>query len=894
MNKSSRLFRRWLRPLLGDSLLPLFALILLAAMWGAMFYQVGLEREVAHGKAVGQSQAQARALSDYIGNILRQAGHATHLFKLKYEETGGRFQLAEFARPGGLLDTVLPVRLAIPMAVYDADGKLATSLNRPIPASAEKTPWFATLAASSADAELVTTSRDTAHGTEWHLLVARRLSAADGSYAGAIVMVIDPGLFVDDYDRLDIDDRSAVILMSQASGLSAGRLGESLFTSATLDFRVAGATARRLAEVVPGQALDEVDRIYAASEMARYQLIAVVGIPRGVAMASFERQRMAYIALGLIGGFLIIAVSVLLMKQNARLRASMLAAREAQATLRGAVHGSLDAFMVLKAARGPAGQVEDFVIADINAIGAQMLKRPRQELIGRKAFALLPRFAKTGLFSTYVHALETGLPQSAEFELRIENDPPFWIHHQVVPIENGVAVTSRDITRRKQEEIETRTSRNFLQSLINNLPLLVCVKSARPDSFGRMMIWNQAAEAMTGYRADQVIGKRDSEAFPPGFGLSGDEGDRAMADTPMVVDLPEKPLMRPDGTWRYLHAITVPLFDGGGALEYILCMAEDVTLRREQEINLRDAVAALRESGARLHTVADALPAMIAYVEANGVCRFHNKAYLAEYGKGRPSLVGLPPDEAIGAARYRMLKPHLDRAMLGETVVFEQVEKVGSGITALEIAHQVSYIPQLGEDGVTVIGCHIMRQDVTPQYREKKRLIKLTQVDALTGLTNRAGFMQKLDDAMHNSEIHNSLMAVMFMDIDRFKPVNDTFGHNAGDALLRAFSARLTHTLRASDTIARLGGDEFTIIMEKLTRQEDAALIAGKIVAAMQAPFELDGATVSVSTSIGLAFYRGGPVAAVELLKQADVLLYEAKQAGRNTFRAAACAIVGD
>jgi diguanylate cyclase (GGDEF)-like protein len=148
--------------------------------------------------------------------------------------------------------------------------------------------------------------------------------------------------------------------------------------------------------------------------------------------------------------------------------------------------------------------------------------------------------------------------------------------------------------------------------------------------------------------------------------------------------------------------------------------------------------------------------------------------------------------------------------------------------------------------------------------------------------------MQKLSDAMHASHQNGTLMAVMYMDIDHFKPVNDTYGHNVGDALLKAFSGRLTHALRASDTVARLGGDEFTIIMEKLARPEDAAVIAAKIVAVMETPFHLDGLSVSVSASIGVAYYRDGALTPESLLKQADVMLYQAKQAGRNTYRAAA------
>jgi len=184
-----------------------------------------------------------------------------------------------------------------------------------------------------------------------------------------------------------------------------------------------------------------------------------------------------------------------------------------------------------------------------------------------------------------------------------------------------------------------------------------------------------------------------------------------------------------------------------------------------------------------------------------------------------------------------------------------------------------------------VIGFHVMRQDVTAQKREKQRLLRLSQVDALTGLTNRAGFLQKLSDSMAYCRDNDAMMAVMYLDIDRFKPVNDTYGHAVGDALLKSFSSRLSHALRASDTVARLGGDEFTIIMERIGKPDDAKTAAAKIVSAMQLPFELEGIVVNVSTSIGVTFYRDEEVSPAELLKRADLLLYEAKQAGRNTFR---------
>jgi diguanylate cyclase (GGDEF)-like protein len=272
---------------------------------------------------------------------------------------------------------------------------------------------------------------------------------------------------------------------------------------------------------------------------------------------------------------------------------------------------------------------------------------------------------------------------------------------------------------------------------------------------------------------------------------------------------------------------------------------------------------------------------MIAYIDFEEVYRFHNLAYEREFSKSGLHVTGRTILETVGEKRYAALQPFIARALRGETLNFEEEDESG----AYPRTFDVVYIPQLDEDGITVVGFHVMRQDVTAQKREKQRLLKLSQVDALTGLTNRAGFLQKLNDSMAACREGGGLMAVMYLDIDRFKPVNDTYGHAVGDALLKAFSARLSNTVRASDTVARLGGDEFTIIMDRISKPEDAAVTASKIVHAMQHPFELDGVLVNVSTSIGLTYFRDEDVSPAELLKRADSLLYEAKQAGRNTFR---------
>ena len=1009
MSKPDSHVRRSARRLFRILLLPGFAVSLLAAMWIALLVQMKAEHGTAHNDAVIHSQSLARVLSEHVNHILRQSDHATQLFKLKYEENGGALRLPEFARRGGLLDSVLPARLDLPMALFDRHGQRIDSANGFADDDVAARPWFRALASASVDAAQFSTPLVDAASGKWAIQVARRLNDGAGALAGVIVLQIDPLYFVDDYDRLNIGDNDAVFLLSRASGQSIGRLGERMVLSDKIDFVRSGARAAAAGEVRPAAAIDATDRIYGYSDMTRYTLATVVGVTRQSAMAKFERHRQRYIGIALTVTLLILAVVTVLMKQSARLRASIRAARDAQATLRAAAAGSLDAVAFLRACPGRDGAPEDFVIDDLNARAAAMLGRARADLLGQRILTLLPRESSSVFFQHYRDVYTSGEPLQGELELAADSANAGqagagarWIHHQIVPIPGGVAVTSRDITARKRTEIEIIGHRGFLQSLIDHLPLLIYVKSARPHSLGAMMVWNKAAEALTGYPAADVIGQTDQAAFAPDSGLVDRAQDDAMLAAPQVMEQTEKPLLLRDGALRYLHTLSVPLLDEAGQAEYILCIAEDITARREQEqhlrtseaqlaavtnasplglirsdlngnasyvnrmfatitgltradalgqgwraalhpddqhqldglfvhqrassepfrrivrflrpdgsivwtalkvaavrigeriegfvgslddiTTLREAEEALRDSEARLRTIADTLPAMVAYIDAAQVYRFHNLAYEREFGQLGAGVPGSTIVDTVGQRRYQFLLPFILRALSGERLVFEEQDEHGG----IERTQEVTYIPQLGDDGDTVVGFHVMRQDITSQQREKKRLLKLAQVDALTGVANRAGFLQKLGVAMHDSAENDQLMAVMYMDIDHFKPVNDTYGHNVGDALLKAFSARLVHALRSTDTVARLGGDEFTIIMEKLARPEDAAAIAAKIVAAMQAPFKLDGIRVSVSASIGLAYFRGGEQDADALIKEADMMLYQAKQAGRNTWRAAA------
>jgi diguanylate cyclase (GGDEF)-like protein len=184
-------------------------------------------------------------------------------------------------------------------------------------------------------------------------------------------------------------------------------------------------------------------------------------------------------------------------------------------------------------------------------------------------------------------------------------------------------------------------------------------------------------------------------------------------------------------------------------------------------------------------------------------------------------------------------------------------------------------------------GVAVTVRDITERKRNEEHLTRLAQHDALTGLPNRRAFLSRLAHAMETAQRlrHQALLAVLYLDLDHLKVINDRFGHHQGDQLLRSFGARLRESVRTADTVARMGGDEFTVLLENLQGPVDAERVITTIFAALAAGAQLDGQQVPISASIGAAFYNGEPIGAETLLQQADIALYQAKRAGRNCFQ---------
>ncbi len=194
-------------------------------------------------------------------------------------------------------------------------------------------------------------------------------------------------------------------------------------------------------------------------------------------------------------------------------------------------------------------------------------------------------------------------------------------------------------------------------------------------------------------------------------------------------------------------------------------------------------------------------------------------------------------------------------------------------------------ISTIKDDGGRAVNYAGVFTDITQRKLVEEHLKKMAHYDVLTGLPNRTLFNDRLEHAIAESIRDHGKLALLFIDLDRFKPINDTLGHDIGDIVLTEIADRIKRCVRGSDTVARLGGDEFAVILEDLTNEHDAVAVAAKILEAIGRPLYPQGHECSVGASIGISIYPEHGLTAHDLLKNADIAMYAVKESGRNGYR---------
>ena len=565
---------------------------------------------------------------------------------------------------------------------------------------------------------------------------------------------------------------------------------------------------------------------------------------------------------------------------------------------------------LLDAARESALLLErDGTILAINQVGARRLRGMPDELLGKNLFDRIhPEVAKVRR-ERMQKVVQDGLPSVLEDErngMRMVNSI-----YPVIDVDgkiNRVAVYSIDVTEQRlleaienlfsainQQVLRGEILEKILEFICTQVALLFSLDMAwvgRKEPDGAVNVLTAAGSAKESAQRLSTVGVRWDESA---LGL-GPTGTAIRTEQTVTFDCNDPRFQTWAGIAREYGlqaALAIPLTVHGeiyGA--FTLYSREPSAFAEPAMVNrlvgIASRISMVLEMGMdqqqlRLLSMALASAANAVMVtDHQGRIQWANAAFSRLSGYSEAEIVGQSPqilksgqqDKAYYQALWQTINS-------GEVWSSETVErnKDGSLYTVMQT------ITPLTDAAGKITHFIAIHEDITDQKRTQERISHMAQYDGLTDLPNRALFYDRMRQALSLAKRGKVGLALMFLDLDRFKQVNDTLGHHIGDLLLKAVAERLHQCVRESDTVARLGGDEFTVLLYDLREREDIGRIAEKIIAALSQPYELEGHDVRIGVSIGIARYTDDTEDEDSLMTLADKAMYIAKAEGRNTYR---------
>jgi len=423
-----------------------------------------------------------------------------------------------------------------------------------------------------------------------------------------------------------------------------------------------------------------------------------------------------------------------------------------------------------------------------------------------------------------------------------------------------------ELERLRAHEALHRSERRFRSYL--ELPLIGIAVSS-PEK--RWLEVNDRLCEILGYPRETLLGKRwDELTHPADLSANLRVFEQALGGELDGYTL-EKRFLRKDGTAVHASLSARCVRRADGTPDHFVVLVDDVTPRKLAEAEMHKLSSAIQQT-------ADA----VMITDRNGVIEYVNPAFERTTGYSRGEALGRKPSLVKSGLQspefYRRL---WDTVLAGETFreVFINRRKDG------EIYYEEKTISPLKDDLGHVTHFISTGKDITERMQAQERLQYLAHHDALTDLPNRVLFLDRLDQVLARGRWRERVVGVMFLDLDRFKNINDSLGHDVGDRFLKTVAARLKAAVREGDTVARLSGDEFGILLEDVAHAEDVSGVAGKVLQTFAAPFALDGREFYLSASIGISLYPNDGSDAATLLKHADAAMYRAKELGKNNFQ---------
>jgi diguanylate cyclase (GGDEF)-like protein/PAS domain S-box-containing protein len=425
------------------------------------------------------------------------------------------------------------------------------------------------------------------------------------------------------------------------------------------------------------------------------------------------------------------------------------------------------------------------------------------------------------------------------------------------------------VHEQRRSDQRLSAGRDFADAVLNIAGSMIVVY----DRSGRIVRFNRACELATGYTAAEVLGSRFWDLFLPA-------GERAAAEARFTgltpADLPavsESVWIRHDGTVLRVEWSLAAMADEDGEITHVIAAGIDMTARRAAEEDLHDAQERFRQ----------------AFDHASiGMCLIGNGSTFIQVNKALCDMLGRTETELLSKTMADVTHPEDFAA--GGVVVAEM--KAGSSEPFHGVKRYFHADGHIIWGQVTVSAVrpegdkpfYLVTQieDITERREAEARLLHQALHDSLTGLPNRALLMDRLKQVLARADRHPTLTAVVFIDLDGFKDINDSLGHDVGDQVLREVAQRINNQVRPADTVARLGGDEFVVLCSELHSEQNAVEIAERLTSAVAEPVTVGTFEVEVTASVGIALSDGEALTPEDMLRNADAAMYGAKSQGRN------------
>jgi diguanylate cyclase (GGDEF)-like protein/PAS domain S-box-containing protein len=438
--------------------------------------------------------------------------------------------------------------------------------------------------------------------------------------------------------------------------------------------------------------------------------------------------------------------------------------------------------------------------------------------------------------------------------------------------------TTLSDTRRLAEKIAEQRSELRLALRQAELATAVLEQAADAieitDAQTRLLYVNPAFERITGYQREAVLGKTAAELFHP---EQGDQFYDEIAATIAKGKVWQGTYMgrRQDGSLYPQEATIFPIHNKAGHITNHVAIKRDVSDRKRTQEKLGNSLSLLQ---ATFEATADG----ILVTNGQGNILNFNQKFVELWQPPNAPVINWDEFQDLEFITPFLKNPQRFSSRIQELYGQPQVES--HDILELKNGRYLEGRSCPQRLGDSVIGRVWSFRDVTERLLTEARIRYQATHDLLTGLPNRKSFNDRLAEALDRARQQGASLAVMFLDLDRFKLINDSLGHAAGDQLLKKVAKRLRYCIRKQDMVARWAGDEFTLLLAEIKNINDALLVANKILHAMKADFELEGHTLHASSSIGIAVYPRDGEDAETLLKNADAALYQAKDSGRNNY----------